>query len=295
MTNPEQEEAAEALARAAEESGGEARRAATVGLGGLLGSLLLGRVRRSVRAPRVRFRRMKRFGWGLGIVVLSVATCSWGVDPAELTAQYGDPVPASREDAARVLTRGVEAWRSAPGAGALRFTLTESEATSALGIGLMMPELMRAAGRIPQEELEQLGDLATLQARIWQEADAQRAELAERFGLSERLLLKLDPRIRTGAMQVRFRGSGEVVVAGYVQAWSFRLPGVFVVAPLARDGTLELDFVSGRLGRLPLPEVAFDWMGSMLVRGILLGRDYAEVSEITVGEGTLTFAGRVTG
>jgi hypothetical protein len=293
MTHPEREEAAEALAKAVDQLSG-VRRTAGAGLGGLLGGFLLGRARRAVRAPLVRFRRLKRFGWGAAIVVLSVTTCSGGVDPAALTAQYGDPVPASREDAARVLTRGVDAFRRAPETGAVRFTLTESEATSALGMGLMMPELMRAAGRIPREELEQVGDLEALRARIWREADAQRAELAERSGLSERLLLKLDPRIRTGDLEVRFEGSGEVVVAGYVQAWSFRLPGIFVVAPRARDGTLDLDFVSGRLGRLPLPELAFDWVGSMLVRGILLGRDYAEVSEITVGDGTLTFAGRVT-
>jgi hypothetical protein len=30
-----------------------------------------------------------------------------------------------------------------------------------------------------------------------------------------------------------------------------------------------------------------------VARGILLGQRYAEVSEITVGDGTFTFAGRV--
>ena len=131
-------------------------------------------------------------------------------------------------------------------------------------------------------------------ARVWEEAEAQRREIAARSGWTQRLLLKLDPRIRTGDIQVRFEESGEVVAAGYVQAWRFRLPGLFVVAPSATGGRLTLDFVSGRLGRLPLPEFAFDWVGGMLARGIMLGQGYAEISELSVADGKLTFAARVT-
>ncbi|MEJ2207206.1 MAG: hypothetical protein P8170_24275, partial [Gemmatimonadota bacterium] len=200
--------------------------------------------------------------------------------------------PASTEDAARALTRGVDALRRAAETGAVRFTMTESEATSALSIGLMTSDLMQAAGRVPQEEIQQASDLEALRERIWREADLQRQERAARSGFMERLLLKLDPRIRTGDVQVRFEESGELVAAGYVQAWRFRQPVVFVVAPSARDGTLTLDFVSGRLGRLPLPELVFDWFGGIVARGIMLGQRYAEVSEISVGDGSFTFAAR---
>lgn len=267
--------------------------AGAVGLGAFLGGLLFRRARRSVTRPRIGRRMLRRLGWGVLIVVLSIATCSFGVDTAGLTAAYGDPVPATSEDAARVLTRGAEALRRAPDSGSLRLTLTEAEATSALNLGLMLPELMQAADRISQEEIQQASDLEALRDRVRREADAQRAELAARLSLPQRVLLKLDPKIRTGDVQVRFEGSGEVVVAGYVQAWSFKLPGLFVVAPRASDGELSLDFVSGRLGRLPLPEFAFDALGRLAASAILLGRDQAQVSEITVGDGTLTFEGRL--
>jgi hypothetical protein len=293
MDPTERERAAEALNEARAKLGKHAGRGVTLGLGALVGAMILGGLRRALRRAWPRGKRLRRFGIGLVIVALSVTTCSYGVDTSTLTAGWGEPVPASTDDAARVLTRGVEVLRRAPETGIVRLTVTESEATSALSIGLMMSDLMQAAGRIPQEEIQGAADLDALRERIWEEADLQRQELAAGSGLVGRILVKLDPRIRTGDVQVRFEGSGEVVVAGYVQAWRFRQPGVFVVAPSARGGELTLDFVSGRLGRLPLPELVFDLFGGAVARGILLGQRYAEVWEITVGDGTFTFAGRV--
>ncbi len=288
MNQPEPDEARQAL----EEHTGAAGAA---GLGALLGGALLGRARRRAARPfRNRRRLLKRFGWGAVIVVLSITTCSAGVDSSALTAEWGDPVPASTASAARVLTRGAEVLQQAPETGAVRLTITESEATSALSLGLMISDLMQAAGRIPQEELQEAPDLEALRERIWAAAEQQRQELAERSGLFSRLLIRLDPRIRTGDVQVRFEPTGEVVMAGFVQAWRFRLPGLFVFAPSAGRGTLDLDFVSGRLGRLPLPAFVFDLAGGMVARGILLGQGYAQISEISVSDGALTFAARVT-
>ena len=90
-------------------------------------------------------------------------------------------------------------------------------------------------------------------------------------------------------MQVRFTGSGDVVVAGYVQAWGWRQPGLVVFAPRAQRGVLELDFVKGRLGRMPAPAWAFDMLGRLVASLILLGDDYAEISDLTVTEGRLAF------
>ena len=290
------EEARQAIDQAMEQARAQVGPAlAGISVAGILGGMVRRRFRRALGGRRRRRRILRRFGFGLLIVVSSVATCSFGVDPSTLTAAYGDPVPASRDDAARVLTRGVEAVQRAPDAGAVRITMTEEEATSALSLGMMLPELIRASERIPPEELEAVDDLDALRERVQAEADAQRAEMAQNLGFLERLLVKLDPTIRTGDVQVRFEESGEVVVAGYVQAWRFRQPGIFVVAPRAEGGELTLDFVSGKLGRVPLPEVAFDWVGGMVASAILLGRDHAEVSEISVGDGTFTFEGRITG
>lgn len=302
MTDPEpaeaQEQAAGALDEAVEQIRSRRRALAGLGVGsvlaGLAGGFVRGRVRGALGGRRGRRRLLRRFGFGLLIVVLSVTTCSFGVDPSSLTAPYGHPVPATTDDAARVLTRGVEAIQRAPESGSVRMVLTEAEATSALSLGMMFPDLMMASERIPREEILEARDLEALRERIWEAADARREELAEELGFFQRMLLKLDPRIRTGDVQVRFQETGEVVVAGYVQAWRFRQPGIFVLAPHASGGELELDFVSGRLGRLPLPELVFDWLGRGLASAILLGRQHAEVAELSIGDGTLTFEGRVS-
>lgn len=302
---PPQEQAAEAQDQAAEalnEAAGQlrSRRRALAGLGvgsvlaGLAGGFVRGRVRGALGGRRRRRRLLRRFGFGLLIVVLSVTTCSFGVDPSTLTASYGDPVPATTDDAARVLTRSVEAIQGAPESRSVRLVLTEAEATSALSLGMMLPELMAVSERIPREEILEAPDLEALRERIWAEVEAQREEMAEELGFMQRMLLKLDPRIRTGEVQVRFQETGEVVLAGYVQAWRFRQPGIFVLAPHASADELELDFVSGRLGRLPLPESVFDWLGRGLASVILLGREHAEVAELSVGDGTLTFVGRLS-
>lgn len=295
MSGPDsdREQVEEALDEARRALEPHAARLRTVGVAGILGGLVAGRFRRSARRLRPRGRLLRRFGFGLVIVVLSVTTCSFGVDTAALTSEWGEPVPASTQDAARVLTRGAEVLQLAPDRGSVRLVVTEAEATSALSLGLMMSDLMQAAGRIPQEEIQGASDLETLRERVWEEAEAQRRELAGRAGWAGQLLVRLDPKIRTGDVQVRFEPSGEVVVAGFVQAWSFRQPGLFVFAPAARDGAVELDFVSGRMGRLPLPESVFDWLGGLAVRGILLGQRWGEISELTVADGTLTFAARV--
>lgn len=295
MTHSDQEQAAEAIEGALDTVKEHTGALSGLSVAGIAGGMVRGRMRRGLRGRRRRGRLFRRFALGLLIVVGSVATCSFGVEPSQLTASYGDPVPATTEDARRVLTRGVETLQRAPQSGRVRLTLTEAEATSALGLGMMLPEMMQAAGRIPEEEIREIQDLDVLRARVREEAERQREEMAERLGFFERILLAVDPKIRTGDVQVRFEEGGEVVVAGYVQAWRFRQPGIFVVAPRAAAGELDFDFVSGRVGRLPLPELVFDWVGKALATVILLGDGYAEVSEITVEDGTLTFEGRLTG
>lgn len=256
-------------------------------------SLVRSTLGRFLRFPRFLGRRMKVFVFGLLIVVLSVTTCALGVDPASLTASYGDPVPATADAAIRFAEKGASAFERLPESRTMRLTITESEATSALSLGMMLPELMRAMGRIPVEELRGTSDLDVLRERVWQAESAVRDSLLATRPLPYRIIEKLDPRLRTGAVQVRFQESGQVVVGGYVQAWRFRQPLMFVVAPRARSGELDLDFVEGRLGRLPAPAFVFDMLGGLLARAVLLGRDYAEVSELSVGPGELRFVGRI--
>jgi hypothetical protein len=91
--------------------------------------------------------------------------------------------------------------------------------------------------------------------------------------------------------QVRFRADGQIIVAGYAQALGQRQPLRLVLAPRASQGELVLDFVEGKLGPVSVPELLIDQIGLGLSKLILAGQDYVEVSQIQVGNGTLTVSG----
>ena len=282
--DPEQQkQMEEALRRARATLGGVSRV-------GCLGLIFRGFLRSLI--PRWRFRGRKLVVFLIGVLIagLSVVTCSAGVDLASLTAEYGEPVPATREAARRFLVRSGKALQRASSSGRLRLTVSETEATSALSLGLAIPELMRAMETMPPEEIQGIDDVDKLREVLRQ----REAEGRESRGWRERIAAALDPRLRTGDVQVRFTGDGEIVVAAYVQAWRWQQPALVVFAPHARSGELELDFVRGQLGRLPAPVWAFDRLGGLVSSLILLGRDYAEISNLTVEDGRLTFEASVT-
>jgi hypothetical protein len=82
------------------------------------------------------------------------------------------------------------------------------------------------------------------------------------------------------------------MVLGYLRFLRWQLPLHFVIAPRASRGELALDFVSGQVGPIGLPELLFDPLGNALARVILAGQAFAEVTQISVREGELTIAGR---
>lgn len=252
---------------------------------------------------------MTPFAIGVLVMLLSVTTCSSGVEVAALAEEYGPPVPATREAALGFVTRTSAAFREAPTTRRLSFQVTESEATSALSLGLMIPELMLAMQSMTQDEVQAFDDLAELRDHLRSRATRGGAGAApagaplsgtplsgvsmEGYGsaFSERVRSVLDPRLRSGDVQVRFTPAGEVVVAGYVQAWRWKQPALLVFAPRARSGELELEFRRGQLGRLPAPRWAFNGLGRLAASLVLKGRDYAEISQLTVEDGTLSFTG----
>lgn len=257
---------------------------------GVLGWILRGIFGSFPRRLRVGRRKLVFLGIGLVVAVLSVATCSAGVDLASLTAEYGAPVPATPGAARRLVARTAAAAQSAAASRRFRITMTDDEATSALSLGLLLPELMRAMDSLPAEQVQQAPDIESLRALLREHEAAAR----ERRTFWQRVAALFDPELRTGDVQVRFTAAGQIVVAGYVQAWRFQQPALVVFAPRARSGELELDFVKGRLGRLPAPVWAFDLLGRHTASLILRGRDYAEISNLTVENGRLTFEAAVT-
>ena len=283
LTPEQQEQVEQALTRARTVIG-------RVTKGGLVGLILRGVFRSFTRRLRFSGRKVVFFFVGLLIIALSVVTCSAGVDLQSLTAEYGEPVPATKAAAQRFLERTATAIQNAPNNRRLRIAVSEVEATSALSLGLMMPELMQAMETIPPERLQQANSIEDMRAILREHEAAQR----ERRTFWQRVAAIFDPRLRTGDVQVQFTGAGEIVVAGYVKAWMWQQPALVVFAPRARTGQLEFDFVKGKLGRLPAPEWAFDQLGRLVSSLILQGREYAEISNLTVSEGRLTFEAAVT-
>jgi hypothetical protein len=252
---------------------------------GMAGAAFRGFFRRMIPRPRVRRAKFLPLAIGLVVVVSSLVTCSAGVNLDKLMAEYGEPVPATRDAAQQFVARAATAVQRAAASRRLRITISEEEATSALSLGLLFPELMQAMDSLPPEALQEANDIEELREILRRRQAAARDSITWR----ERVAGILDPRLRTGDVQVRFTASGQVVVAGYVQAWRFRQPGLVVFAPRAQRGELELDFVKGRLGRMPAPAWGFDMLGRLMASLILLGDDYAEISNITVTDGRLTF------
>lgn len=279
-TPEQQQQIEEAMNRARSALKGAAR----FGLGGLA---LRGILRSRFRLPRIRSRRP---GIGLLIAALSIVTCSAGVNLRTLTAEYGEPVPATTDLAQGFARRTARAIQNASTTRRFRITIPEAEATSALSLGLMIPELMRALDSLPPEALQQATSIEDLRTLLRE----HRRRAAGQQTFRQRVAALFDPQLRTGDVQVRFTGAGEIVVAGYVQAWRWKQPALVVFAPRARTGELELDFVKGRLGRLAAPAWAFDLLGTLVASLILQGREYAEISSITVKPGQLTFEARVT-
>lgn len=55
---------------------------------------------------------------------------------------------------------------------------------------------------------------------------------------------------------------------------------------------MALDFVAGQIGTARLPEIVFDLLGKGIAEALPAGQAYAEITEISVGQGTFTLSGR---
>lgn len=217
------------------------------------------------------------------IAVLILSGCQ-----PELPDDGAAPV-TSAASARRFVEKALAAGQLAAETGRFELTVTEGEVTSFLNIGVL---LLRQSQRLPLEDLDQIQDVPGLEGvdiGQWQELLEQRERLPG--GDRRRFLLRLT----VHDALVRFRSNGHMVVRGDVRLLILRLPVRVVAAPRASEGELVLDFVEGQVAAVPMPELIFDLLGRGLSSAILLGQDYAQVTEITIGPGTLTVRGRYEG
>jgi hypothetical protein len=200
----------------------------------------------------------------------------------------GPPPTTSAASAGRFLEKAAIAGEGAAGTGRFTLTVTDEEVTSFLSIGSI---LRRQLGALPLEDFGQIADIPELEGidpDNWQELLGERDQLLTLGDDGARLRLTIvDP-------SVYFLGNGQIIVRGSAQFLILRVPARVVTAPRASQGELVLDFVEGQLGPVAMPEIIFDYLGKGLVQALLAGREYAEITEIRVGDGVLTITGRWT-
>ena len=203
----------------------------------------------------------------------------------------GPPVPTSQAAAREFVEKVTDAGLEGAKTGQFKLTVTQEQVTSFLRIGAEIAEQLRAAKNL--ENLEDLAQLQDLEGLEEIEELAKWQELARRReGLPKIRLPDLSLRLGIQEPEVRFQADGQIVVRGYGQVRSLRQPLRVVVAARAQDGELVFDFVEGSLGPVALPEGLFDLIGRGLASAILIGQEYAEVTQIEVSDGTLTLSGR---
>jgi hypothetical protein len=197
----------------------------------------------------------------------------------------GAPPPASRAAAMSLVRKAVTAGESAVNTQAFTLTLTDSEVTSFLSI---REELLAELGGL---DLAQIGQLEGLEG-----LDGANIDVAAWNGLLGQGpaagggLPRLRPRL--GASQVYFRDDGSIIARSVLLFLRWEIPVRVVTAPRASQGELDFEFIEGQIGQVKLPEAAFGLLTRGLAEVLLLGRDYAQITEIRVSSGALTISGR---
>ena len=207
-----------------------------------------------------------------------------GPDPPPQTTPA---VPASPEAASRFFRKVGRAVQAGFRTGHIRLTVTETEATSALDIGAKLVEIQQLMSSLTPEELEALDTPEEIRRAL------HARDAAPPDGLLGRIRYALSPRLRFRDGQIRFLRDGRIVVSGYAQAWSRRLSVYMDAVPTLEAGRLRLEFRETRLGRLPVPSWVLGGPANMVTSLLGLGKDYARLDALDVGDGRLSLSGRV--
>ena len=203
----------------------------------------------------------------------------------------GPPIATSQAAARQFVEKVTDAGLNGSKTGQITLTLTQEEVTSFVQFGAELAEQLQQAKNL--ETLEDLAEVEDVEGLEGIEDVEKWQELARRReGLPSIQLPDLSLRLGIQEPEVRFLANGQIIVRGYGQLRNVQQPLRVVVAPRAEDGELVLDFVEGKLGPVPLPEGLFDLIGEGLAQIILLGQEWAEITQIAVTEGVLTISGR---
>jgi hypothetical protein len=193
------------------------------------------------------------------------------------------PVEPTTEAALRFIEKASAAGKQGLESGHASLTVSQQEVTSFLNIGSQIARQLHGS----QFTADRLTDLQGIEdLEKWRQLAEQREGLPP-IRLPARAL-----RVVFAEPHVYFTADGEIALYGYLRLLRWQLPVRVVVAPSASRGQLALDFVSGNIGAVDLPELLFDPLGKALAQLILAGQAFAEITDITVSEGQLTISGQ---
>ncbi len=229
------------------------------------------------------------------LLAFSLACSLPGGGPAKLPKD-GPPVPVSKRAAASFVIKVIAVGEQASAKQSVRFGITQEEVTSALAYSAELAAYSQG-GPIFEEGLADFNtrglpteDLPPKAQRFRQLAQSLGA--ATDSGQKGEGILR-DMRLQLEDPQVYFTGDGRMILRGYGRLWRWRQPLPVVIAPRAREGKLELEFVEGHLGGLPLPVFLFDPLGGLISRALLAKQEFVAITQLEVGEGMLAFSGEL--
>jgi hypothetical protein len=197
----------------------------------------------------------------------------------------GPPPPISRAAALSLVRKTITAGENALNTQTFTLTLTDSEVTSFLSIREQLSSELESLDLTQIGQLEGLEglDAANIDIGAWNELLGQGA--AARGGLP-----RLRPRL--GASQVTFRDDGAIIARSTIMFLRWEIPVRLVTAPRASQGELVFEFIEGQIGQVKLPEPVFNLLTRGLAEVLLMGQDYAQITEIRVSSGVFTISGR---
>ena len=241
----------------------------------------------------------RRLRWAPAGLALAVLLLLGGCAPNEDTPPFpddGPSPPVSRTAAFSLLRKAMAAAQRATETKTLSITVTDAEVTSFLNIRRELTEELGNVGLDQLDQLEEFEDLfpegALPEGALPEGVDIEtwRRLLGTDNEPGEGLLRRLRPGLRDAA--VYFRANGQIIARGHLAFLRWRIPARVVLAPKTSDGELVFDFVEGQVDRYKMPEFVFDLIGKGLAEALMLGQEYAEITQIQVSGGTFTLSGR---
>lgn len=232
-------------------------------------------------------RRKLPIGASIAALLLGLLLGGCGGFQADATLpNEGPAVPVSKAAATRLFEKVVSAVESAAETQSVMFTVTDEEVTSALALGAQYVTFTPAGPVI---------------AGLPGSPGSQSAPGLEGLGLpgtngqNDGSLSLSSLGLKIESPQVRFTADGQMVLEGYGRVSRWRQPVRVVMAPRASDGELDLHFVEGQIGGLPLPAFVFNPIGKALAAVILAGSDSVQIHEISIKQGAMTVSGQWVG